>query len=130
MDFCAVVVVFEICRDRGNSLQRLQRPVAFVVSKYGDRGMHFANYVGKLLIRAHSKMPWSSPRVHFCKGRSIRCEGALGAVEFVDHYFVQAKIVDDGEAVILRKVDRVRVRTFLALGVRTFAGMLIKSRRL
>jgi hypothetical protein len=60
----------------------------------------------------------------FGEGRIVGRERTLGAIEFINESLVQAEIIDDGETIVGRHVDGVRVRRFLALGIESVAGVL------
>jgi len=72
------------------------------------------------------------PRAGLDRGERgiVGCEGALGGVEPVDHQLVQTRVGDDGEAVVGRDVDGVRVRLALPLRVDARTGVLHKRRGL
>src|ERR1700728_1729482 len=75
------------------------------------------------------EVPRSRSRIKFGEWRIVRRKRSLRRVELIDEHLVQSKIVDEGKATIGREIDRVRMRTFLALGIRSMPGVLYKSCR-
>src|SRR6266568_8927457 len=94
-----------------------------VVSECGDTRTHFVDDVDRLSAGSKGKMPRTRARRDFGEGWLARLEGASGGVKAVDEQLIQPQIGRKDKTVVGRHLNRVRVRTLLAL--RISAGTVV-----
>ena len=100
LDFGVVIAALELLGQSCDGLQGLQFSIGRVNRKGRYRVAHFSDHIGELAIGTQDEMPWAHSGVKLRKWRIVRSKRSLRGVEFIHEEFVEAEVVDHGEAIV------------------------------
>lgn len=129
-DLGRIVRAGEALRKCGDRVELVERPAIWIIRKRGDGRLQFIDDVCESPVGIEAKMTRSGARIELGKGRVVRRQGTSFGVETLHQQLIESQVDGDGETIVGRGLNPVRMRAFLPLFIDAGARVLHEGRSL